>query len=61
MFYFFSVILHGLNIQECKIHAYELARDQNLQYINGFDNPDVVAGQGTIGLEILEEVGKLKY
>jgi threonine dehydratase len=50
------VILHGLNIQDAKIFAYELARDQHMKYVNGFDNPDVIAGQGTIGLEILEEV-----
>ncbi|CAK5006227.1 unnamed protein product [Meloidogyne enterolobii] len=51
-----SFILHGLNIQECKLHAYELAQENKQKYINGFDNPDVIAGQGTIGLEILEEV-----
>uniref|UniRef100_A0A915NRW2 L-serine deaminase n=1 Tax=Meloidogyne floridensis TaxID=298350 RepID=A0A915NRW2_9BILA len=51
-----KVILHGLNIQECKLHAYELAQENKQKYINGFDNPDVIAGQGTIGLEILEEV-----
>ncbi|KAL7077615.1 hypothetical protein ACQ4LE_003297 [Meloidogyne hapla] len=51
-----KVILHGLNIQDCKLRAYELAQENKQKYINGFDNPDVIAGQGTIGLEILEEV-----
>jgi threonine dehydratase len=48
-----------MNIQECKIYAYELAHEKNLKYINGFDNPDVIAGQGTIGLEILEQVNNV--
>uniref|UniRef100_A0A183BT03 Nonsense-mediated mRNA decay factor SMG8 n=1 Tax=Globodera pallida TaxID=36090 RepID=A0A183BT03_GLOPA len=50
-----KVILHGLHIQEAKIFAYELAKRENIKYINGFDNPDVIAGQGTIGLEILDQ------
>jgi threonine dehydratase len=51
-----TVIQHGHNIQEAKVFGFKYARDHGMTYINGFDHPDVVAGQGTIGLEILEEV-----
>jgi len=51
-----KVILYGDNMQKSKEHADELAKTNNLTYINGFDHPDVIAGQGTIGLEILEQV-----
>uniref|UniRef100_A0AC34FP70 Tryptophan synthase beta chain-like PALP domain-containing protein n=1 Tax=Panagrolaimus sp. ES5 TaxID=591445 RepID=A0AC34FP70_9BILA len=51
-----TVIQHGHNIQEAKEYGFKYARDHGMAYINGFDHPDVVAGQGTIGLEILEEV-----
>lgn len=30
--------------------------EKDIKYINGFDNPDILAGQGTIGLEILDQV-----
>lgn len=51
-----NVVLHGTDIQKAKEHAFQLSRERGLKYINGFDNPDVIAGQGTIGLEILEQV-----
>lgn len=38
------------------MHAMGLSKERNLKYINGFDHPDIIAGQGTIGLEILEQV-----
>ncbi|CAD5213140.1 unnamed protein product [Bursaphelenchus okinawaensis] len=51
-----NVILHGKDIGEARTHAFELAKTSKQKYINGFDYPDVIAGQGTIGLEILEQV-----
>jgi len=51
-----EVILKGRNIQEAKVFAMEISKDRGLKYINGFDHPDVIAGQGTIGLEILDQV-----
>lgn len=50
------VILFGENIGEAKLKADELASQQGLAYIHGFDGADVIAGQGTIGLEVLEQV-----
>uniref|UniRef100_A0A7E5A1T5 Serine racemase n=1 Tax=Panagrellus redivivus TaxID=6233 RepID=A0A7E5A1T5_PANRE len=54
-----TVIQHGHDIQDAKEFGFHYAREKGMTYINGFDHPDVVAGQGTIGLEILEEVNKL--
>ncbi|AIE87416.1 threonine ammonia-lyase [Fimbriimonas ginsengisoli] len=50
------VLLHGSNIGEAKVRADELVVDEGLTYIHGFDGADVIAGQGTLGLEILEQV-----
>ena len=53
------VILHGNNFDEARVHADELVRTDGLTYVNGFDDPAVIAGQGTIGLELLEQVPHL--
>jgi len=54
-----SVILHGGNFAEAKSQADALASDKGLTYIHGFDDPAVIAGQGTIGLELLDQVPDL--
>jgi threonine dehydratase len=51
-----NVILHGETYDDAKHHALELAGKQKLTYVPGFDDPDIIAGQGTMGLEILEDV-----
>jgi threonine dehydratase len=51
-----EVILHGETFAEAFDHAQALARDQGLTYIHGFDDPAIIAGQGTVGLEILLQV-----
>uniref|UniRef100_A0AC34RBN4 Tryptophan synthase beta chain-like PALP domain-containing protein n=1 Tax=Panagrolaimus sp. JU765 TaxID=591449 RepID=A0AC34RBN4_9BILA len=53
------VIQMGQNIQQCKEYGFKYSREHGMTYINGFDHPDVVAGQGTIGLEILDQVSKV--
>jgi threonine dehydratase len=54
-----KVILHGQSYDEARQRAQELAATQNLIYVPGFDDVDVIAGQGTLGLEILEDVPDL--
>ncbi|MFK7787906.1 MAG: threonine ammonia-lyase [Phycisphaeraceae bacterium] len=54
-----NVILQGDHIGECFEHAQTLVASQGLTYINGYDAPDIIAGAGTIGLEILEQVQQL--
>lgn len=41
---------------EAKQLAMKMSYDEQLLYVNGYDHPDIMAGQGTIGLEILEQV-----
>jgi threonine dehydratase len=48
--------LYGDNIAEAKDRADELAAEHQLTYVHGFDDPHVIAGAGTVGLEILEQV-----
>jgi threonine dehydratase len=50
-----NVILHGADLGEARARAEEIARDQGLTFIHPFDNANVMAGQGTMGLEILEQ------
>lgn len=40
---------------EAKKIAMEISRDQKMPYINGYDHPLIMSGQGTIGLEIVEQ------
>ncbi len=54
-----EVVLHGDSFLEAREHALKLAAERELTYIHGFDNRDVIAGQGTMGLEILEQVPDL--
>ena len=51
-----NVILEGTNIAEARARADQLATAQGLAYINGFDDPSIIAGQGTIGIEIAAQV-----
>ncbi|MEE2896402.1 MAG: pyridoxal-phosphate dependent enzyme, partial [Planctomycetota bacterium] len=53
------VELAGANIGEAKERADELVLSNGLTYVHGFDGADIIAGQGTIGLELLEEIDDL--
>jgi threonine dehydratase len=50
------VILHGSGYDEAAEHAAELARQSGAVYVHPFDDLAVMAGQGTIGLELLEQL-----
>lgn len=50
-----EVILCGDNYDEAYAHARILAQEQQLTFVHPFDDPDVIAGQGTVGVEILEQ------
>lgn len=51
-----EVDLHGDNYDEAFAHASQLMREQDLIFIHPFDDLDVIAGQGTIGAEILRQI-----
>ncbi|MGQ9365881.1 pyridoxal-phosphate dependent enzyme [Azospirillum sp. A39] len=50
-----EVVLHGSGVAEACRKALEIAGDRRLTFVHPYDDPDVIAGQGTIGLEILED------
>jgi threonine dehydratase len=51
-----KIIIHGRDIGESREHAMRIAKAEGLTYINGYDHPHIIAGQGTMGLEIVEQV-----
>ncbi len=51
-----NVVLHGKDFGEAKAHADEIAKEKGLAYIDGYDDPAIIAGQGTMGIEIIEQV-----
>ncbi|MCB1645282.1 MAG: threonine ammonia-lyase, biosynthetic [Pseudomonadales bacterium] len=50
-----EVVLHGDNYDEAAAHAEALMAAHGYTYVHPFDDPDVIAGQGTIGMEILRQ------
>jgi len=53
------VELHGESYDDAKSFAVKLAAEKHLTYIPGFDDPDIIAGQGTLGLEIVQDMPDL--
>ena len=56
-----EVILKGDNFDEAYAYALEYAKENNMSFIHPFDDELVQAGQGTIALEMLDEVSDLDY
>ncbi|MBO8084557.1 threonine ammonia-lyase, biosynthetic [Marichromatium sp. AB32] len=50
-----KAVLHGDSYDEAYAHAMALVEAQGLTFIHPFDDPEVIAGQGTIGMEILRQ------
>ncbi len=50
-----EVVLHGDSYSEAYRHAFELSRLHDYTFVHPFDDPDVIAGQGTVGMEILRQ------
>ncbi len=50
-----TVVLHGASLEEARAHALALSESGGLLHVPPFDNDAVIAGQGTVGLEILEQ------
>jgi len=48
-----EVVLAGESYSDAYTHAIELEKRENLSFVHPYDDPDVIAGQGTIGMEIL--------
>ncbi|WP_314285120.1 threonine ammonia-lyase, biosynthetic [Haemophilus sputorum] len=54
-----EVLLFGANFDEAKAKAIELAEELNMTFVHPFDAPDVIAGQGTIAMELIQQRGDL--
>jgi threonine dehydratase len=50
-----DIVLHGARVEDALAMAQELAEETGSIFIHPFDHPDVIAGQGTVGLEIAEQ------
>ena len=51
-----EVVLHGETYDECSAEARRRCDAEGLTFIHPFDDPEVIAGQGTIGLEIMRQI-----
>ncbi len=54
-----EVVLHGDNYDEAYVRAKEIEAERELVFVHPFDDPRVIAGQGSIGLELCEQVADL--
>src|SRR6202167_6143227 len=52
-----EVVLHGDVYDSAYEHALTLVRERHMVFVHPFDDPDVIAGQGTIGMEIVRQTG----
>ena len=50
-----KVVLHGDSFEEASKYSQQLVEEKGLVYVHPYDDPDVIAGQGTIGMEILRQ------
>ena len=50
-----EVVLYGDSYDDAYAHALKLEKSRKLTFVHPFDDPDVIAGQGTIGMEILRQ------
>jgi threonine dehydratase len=50
-----EIVLHGESYSDAYQHAFALEKKHGLTFVHPFDDPDVIAGQGTIGMEILRQ------
>jgi threonine dehydratase len=48
-----DIVLHGASLEEATRHAERLAKERGLTIVHPYDDPDVICGQGTIGLEMI--------
>jgi threonine dehydratase len=53
------LVLHGEGYSEAEAHALDLAAQDGSRYVSPYNDPDVIAGQGTIARELLEQVPNL--
>jgi len=55
-----EVELYGVDYDEAEARAHEIEREEGRYYLHAFDDPEVIAGQGTLGLEIVEDLPEVE-
>ena len=55
-----EIVLHGDTLDEARSHALKLAAEQGLTFVHPYDDEAIVAGQGTVAIEMLEAVPELE-
>ncbi len=55
-----EVILHGETFEDAYAHARSLEKERGITFVHPFDDPDIMAGQGTVALEMLEDAPELE-
>ena len=50
-----EIVQHGASVDEARVHAERMADAENLTFVHPYDDPDVIAGQGTIAMELLRQ------
>jgi threonine dehydratase len=56
-----KVILYGSSIEECFAYAQELMKEQQMIFVHPYHDPKVIAGQGSVGFELLEQLPDMDY
>jgi threonine dehydratase len=56
-----QIVLTGDTFDECQTHALEFTKENNMVFVPPFDHPKVIEGQGTVGKEILDEIGNIDF
>lgn len=51
-----ETVLHGKTYDEAEERSFQIQAERELAYVHPFDDPHVIAGQGTIGLELVEQI-----
>ncbi|KAJ8714085.1 hypothetical protein PYW08_007705 [Mythimna loreyi] len=51
-----KIVLHGNTLADTKLFAMTKSKEKKMMYINGFDHPNIIEGQGTIGIEVVEQL-----
>ncbi|CAD7335440.1 threonine ammonia-lyase [Sphingomonadales bacterium 56] len=54
-----TVVLHGEKFDDASTYARQLAKEHGLTFVHPFDEPDIMAGQGTVALEMLEDAPEI--
>src|SRR3546814_12678571 len=54
-----TIVLHGELFDEAYAHALKLAEEQKLTFVHPFDDPHIIAGQGTVALEMLYDAPQI--